>query len=144
MALSSLSNLEAGKPVAWQVRAIRGATTVEENTAAAMRLAVRELMDELTARNQLHPEHVVSAIFSVTADLDAMFPASVARERPGWDAVALLDVQQMAVQGSLERCIRVIIHLNSPLPQREMIHVYLGRAQHLRPDLQRPVVPSLS
>lgn len=128
----------------WQVRAIRGATTVEKNTKDAMTIAVQELMDELTARNQLQPQHVTSAIFSVTPDLDAMFPASVARTHSGWDAVALLDVQQMQVQGSLERCIRVLIHLNSPLPQNEMVHVYLGHAKHLRPDLSLPIASPIA
>lgn len=127
----------------WRVRAIRGATTVEENTAAAMALAVRELMAEVEARNQLCAEEVISAIFTTTPDLDALFPASVARERPGWDDVALLDVQQMVVKGSLDRCIRVLIHINSPLPQREMIHVYLGRARNLRPDWQGAIAHSM-
>ncbi|NJK99182.1 MAG: chorismate mutase [Spirulinaceae cyanobacterium SM2_1_0] len=119
---------------AWKVRAIRGATTVTENSAPAIRTAVRELIDEIETRNRLDPEEIVSAIFTATPDLDAIFPASVARDRPGWDNVALLDVQQFHVKGALPRCIRVLIHVNTPHPQREMIHAYLGEAKNLRPD----------
>lgn len=122
----------------WKVRAIRGATTASENTKEAIREAVRELLDTLEARNTIDPTHIVSVTFSVTRDLDAMFPAAVARERPHWQDVPLLDVQQMHVQGSLERCIRVLIHLNVAEnvaePQPPIHHTYLRKAQHLRPD----------
>lgn len=118
----------------WKVRAIRGATTASENTLEAIREVVTELLDEIEARNHLNPEDIVSVIFTATKDLDATFPASVARERPNWENVPLLDVQQMHVEGSLERCIRVLIHVNTPKPQQEMFHPYLRKAQNLRPD----------
>ncbi|WP_416236401.1 chorismate mutase [Spirulina sp. CCNP1310] len=118
----------------WKVRAIRGATTTEENTIEAIRSAVRELIDEIEARNELDPDEMISAIFTMTPDLDAIFPAAIARERSHWDHVALLDVQQLQIEGSLNRCIRVLIHVNTPQPQRAMNHVYLGRAKDLRPD----------
>jgi len=120
--------------VEWKVRAIRGATTVTENTAEAMREAVRELLDEIETRNQLDPEEIVSVIFTATPDLNAMFPAAIARERPHWENVPLLDVQQMQVEGSLPRCIRVLIHVNTPKPQIEMFHPYLRHAKVLRPN----------
>lgn len=119
----------------WRVRAIRGATTVTENTAVAMREAVSELLDTIEAQNQFDPGDIVSVTFSVTRDLDALFPAAIARERPYWDNVPLLDVQQMHVPSSLERCIRVLIHLNTCKPQTEINHAYLRQAQSLRPDL---------
>lgn len=118
----------------WRVRAIRGATTVKENSIEAIRVAVTELMEEIERHNQLDPEEIVSATFTATRDLNAIFPAAIARKRPKWDGVALLDVQQMSVEGSLERCIRVLIHVNTPQRQNEMIHVYLGKAKNLRPD----------
>jgi len=120
--------------VDWKVRAIRGATTAPENTVEAMTIAVQELLDAIEERNQLNPEDIVSVTFSVTQDLDAIFPAAIARQQTNWDNVPLLDVQQMNVQGSLERCIRVLIYVNTPNPQREMIHVYLRHAGHLRPE----------
>jgi len=120
--------------VDWRVRAIRGATTASENTVGAIREAVTELLDELEAHNQLDPNEIISAIFTTTRDLDAVFPAAIARERPHWDNVALLDVQQMHVEGSLERCIRFLIHVNTPVSQREIYHPYLRQAKNLRPD----------
>lgn len=118
----------------WKVRAIRGATTVSENSSEAIRDAVCELLDVIEANNACPPEDIVSVTFSVTPDLDAIFPAAIARQRPRWENVPLLDVQQMCVKGSLERCIRVLIHVNSQSPQSEMYHAYLRQARSLRPD----------
>ncbi len=118
----------------WRVRAIRGATTASENTIGAIREAVTELLDELEAHNQLDPDEIISAIFTTTQDLDAIFPAAIARERPHWDNVALLDVQQMHVEGSLERCIRFLIHVNMPISHVKIYHPYLRQAKNLRPD----------
>ncbi|NEP43953.1 MAG: chorismate mutase [Okeania sp. SIO2H7] len=126
--------------MAWQVRAIRGAITVSENTVEAMTEAVTELLDELEKRNKLKPEQIISATFSVTRDLDAIFPAAIARQRPHWDKVPLLDVQQMYVKGSLERCVRFLIHVNLPEEQKEIHHPYLRGAQKLRPDWSRSPV----
>lgn len=118
----------------WKVRAIRGATTASENTVEAIREAVTELLDELEARNRLDKNEIISAVFTTTRDLDAIFPAAIARERPHWDNVALLDVQQMHVEGGLERCIRFLIHINFPVSEVEIHHPYLRQAQNLRPD----------
>lgn len=119
----------------WRTWAIRGAVTVTENTEAAMAEAVTELLDTLETRNQLDPSCIISATFSVTRDLDAIFPAAVARRRPGWDGVALLDVQHMHVEGSLPCCIRVLLHVQLPIVHAAITHAYLRGAQSLRPDL---------
>ncbi|MBD2663815.1 chorismate mutase [Richelia sinica FACHB-800] len=121
----------------WQMRAIRGATTVAENSVEAIREAVTELLDELEQRNQLHPSNMISVTFSVTRDLDAIFPAAIARTRPHWDSVAMLDVQQMHVEGSLPRCIRFLIHANLPT-STPIHHIYLRQAAKLRPDWSLP------
>lgn len=118
----------------WKVRAIRGATTASANTVEAMREAIMELLDELEASNELDPEEIISAIFTTTRDLDATFPAAIARERPHWKDVPLLDVQQMHVEGSLKMCIRFLIHINTPKPIHEIHHPYLRKARNLRPD----------
>lgn len=114
------------------IQAIRGATTVPVNSKDAMAEAVNELLDALEKMNQLDPNDIVSAVFSVTQDLDAIFPAAIARQRPGWDQVPLLDVQQMYVKGSLERCIRFLIHVN--VSNTDIHHPYLRGAKELRPD----------
>lgn len=121
------------------MQAIRGATTVSENTIAAMREAVTELLDELERRNQIHPRDMISVTFSVTRDLDAVFPAAIARPRPGWDNVAMLDVQQMHVEGSLQRCVRFLIHAYLPT-STPIHHIYLREAKKLRPDWSLPQV----
>jgi chorismate mutase len=115
------------------LRALRGATTASANTAEAIAEAVAELIDALTAHNGLEGERVLSVTFSVTADLDACFPAAIARRRPGWDAVALLDCQQMAVAGDLPRCIRLLAHAWLAADQA-VVHPYLREAARLRPD----------
>ena len=117
-----------------ELRALRGATTANANSREAINEAVAELLDALVERNYLEGSQLLSVTFSVTADLDAVFPAAIARHRQGWDAVALLDCQQMAVAGDLPRCIRLLAHawLASERPVR---HAYLRDAARLRPDL---------
>ena len=112
---------------------LRGATTCVENSIQAIEESVRALIDALVERNGLTPDRIVSLTFSVTSDLDACFPAAIARRRSGWDGVALLDCQQMAVRGDLERCIRVLAHAWLPSDQ-EASHPYLEGASQLRPD----------
>lgn len=121
--------------VGWRVRAIRGATTATENSIPAIRDAVLELLREIETRNDLEFSEVISVTFSVTKDLDQIFPAAIARECEGWQQVPLLDVQQMHVEGGLPRCIRCLIYVNTPHPPQRIYHAYLRHAQSLRPDL---------
>ncbi len=114
------------------LRALRGATTATANSREAIQEAVEELLNALVERNNLSGEQILSLTFSVTTDLDACFPAAIARQRPGWDGVALLDCQQMAVAGDLKRCIRLLAHVWLEQPAR---HAYLREAAKLRPDL---------
>ncbi len=116
-----------------ELRALRGATTATSNTSAAIEEAVSELLASLIAGNGLSGARVLSVTFSVTADLDAGFPAAIARRQPGWDGVALLDCQQMAVAGDLPRCIRLLAHAWME-PGRQPLHPYLREAARLRPD----------
>lgn len=118
---------------ALQLRALRGATTARANTCEAIGEAVGELIDALMEGNALEGGRVLSVTFSVTADLDACFPAAVARRRADWDGVALLDCQQMAVAGDLPRCIRLLAHVWLAAGQRP-VHPYLREASRLRPD----------
>jgi chorismate mutase len=122
-------------PNTWQVRGLRGATTVSRNSVPTITQAVNELLDALITENQLVTTDIVSVFFSVTSDLDALFPAAIARQRLGWEYVPLLDLQHLDVANGLERCIRILIHLNTPLPQQALRPVYLNHASLLRPDL---------
>jgi chorismate mutase len=116
------------------VRGIRGATTVTVDTADAILEATEELVRELVASNGIVPEDVASALFTVTPDLRAEFPAAAAR-RMGWTMVPLLNFTEIGVPGRLEKCIRVLVHVNTSRSQAEMVHVYLREAVSLRPDL---------
>jgi chorismate mutase len=116
------------------VRGIRGATTVDRDEAAAILEATEELVREIVASNDLKAEDVASALFTVTPDLRAEFPAAAAR-RMGWTMVPLLNFTEIGVPGRLERCIRVLVHVNTERGQQEMVHVYLREAVSLRPDL---------
>lgn len=119
----------------WRFQAIRGATTVEQNTKEAMTAAVTEMIDALEAQNQLDLDNIVSVTFSVTKDLDAIFPAAIARARKGWESVPFIDVQQMYVAGSLPQCIRFMILVQTEQPAAQINHIYLRGAKLLRPDL---------
>jgi chorismate mutase len=116
-----------------RLHALRGATTVEANEAAAILAATEELVSELLVRNALTPEAIVSCIFTVTDDLDAEFPAVAAR-RVGLDAVPLLCAREIPVPGSLARVIRVLVHYHAGEGHRPR-HAYLHGARALRADL---------
>jgi chorismate mutase len=118
------------------VRGVRGATTVESDDPALIRAAARELMEELLRRNQITDfDEVISAVFTTTQDLCSAFPAEAARAM-GMGQVPLLCAQEIPVPGSMSRCIRVLLHINSERTPKEIEHVYLRDAQKLRPDLK--------
>jgi chorismate mutase len=117
-----------------KVRGIRGATTVDRDEADTILSATEELVREIVAANAIVPEDVASALFTVTPDLRAEFPAAAAR-RMGWTMVPLLNFTEIGVPGRLPRCIRVLVHVNTERTQNEMVHVYLREAVALRPDL---------
>ncbi|OHD64649.1 MAG: chorismate mutase [Spirochaetes bacterium RBG_13_51_14] len=116
------------------VRGIRGATTADSNTKSEIAAKTRELLETLVAQNGVRIEDIASAIFSVTDDLNAEFPAVAAREL-GWLYTPLFCTLEIPVPGSLRSCIRVLLHVNTERRQDEMKHVYLYGAERLRPDL---------
>ena len=113
--------------------ALRGATTCENNSVDSITSAVEELLVELVSRNNLIPDQIISVTFSVTSDLDACFPASIARKKTGWEKIALLDCQQMFVKDDLSKCIRLLAYVYLPSKQTPQ-NPYLARAKNLRPD----------
>lgn len=116
------------------VRGIRGATTCDIDEQSEILSATEELLREIIARNTFDVEDIASALFTVTPDLVSEFPAAAARAI-GWTLVPLLNFTEIGVPGRLERCIRVLIHVNTTRRQDEMTHVYLRKAVSLRPDL---------
>jgi chorismate mutase len=113
--------------------ALRGANSVAANNADAILAATDELMRELMRRNELEAEAMVSCIFTLTADLDAEFPAVAAR-RLGLSKVPLLCACEVPVPGSMPRIIRTLVHYYAQ-DDHEPRHVYLGEARVLRADL---------
>jgi chorismate mutase len=111
--------------------AIRGATTVVQDTPELIREATQELIRELVAANALETNQVVSAIFTLTQDLRSDFPARAAREL-GWNDVPLLCTVEIDVPGSQQRCIRVLLHVASERRREDVKHVYLRDAVTLR------------
>ena len=119
------------------IRGIRGAITVEENSAEKILQGSWQLVSRMMELNQVQGEDIASIIFSVTEDLDAAFPARALRGR-GFQYVPLLDCREIPVPGSLKKCIRVLMHVNTEKTQKEIVHVYLGGAGGLRRDLVQP------
>ncbi len=116
------------------VRGIRGATTVERDTEEEILAATRELLLEIVAANQIHPDDIASAFFTTTPDLTAEYPARAAREL-GWTGVPLLGATEMRVDGGLPHCVRVLVQVNTAKPASRIKHIYLRGARALRPDL---------
>ena len=112
---------------------IRGATTASENSIGAIENAVVELIDELISRNNLVKKNLLSITFTATKDLDACFPASIARKCNGLDSVAFLDCQQMNVLNDIDFCIRLMAQVLLP-PNHPVKHPYLRGAAKLRTD----------
>jgi len=117
-------------------RAIRGATTVTIDDPLDIDEAVAELVDTITSRNDLADSDIISAIFTVTADLSSTFPAGAARAA-GWRDVPLLCTTEIPVPDGMPRCIRVLVHVERVWGRRAPRHVYLREAVALRPDLHR-------
>lgn len=115
------------------LRAVRGAISVPEDTAAAIRERTAELLRAVLERNALEPDDLVSIILTATEDLSAEFPAAGARDI-GLSAVPLLCAREIPVPGSMPMCIRVLVHCHAD-PSRPMRHAYMGEARALRADL---------
>lgn len=114
-------------------RGVRGATTIEENTSAAILKGTRELLALLIRYNDMKPEDIASAIFTTTPDLNAEYPALAARQL-NWMDVALICGHEMNVPDALSKCIRILIHWNTDKTSDEIQHVFIKGASKLRPD----------
>ena len=125
------------------VRALRGATTVDRDSPETIVEATQELLEQMLARNEAAPDHLISLVFTTTPDLISEFPAAAARAL-GISDVPLLCATEIAVPGAMPRCIRVLMHLHTELGRDRLRHVYLNDASQLRTDLSdtKPEVES--
>ncbi len=116
------------------LRALRGATTVEEDSPEQVQERVVALLQELFDRNQIGRDELVSIVFTATDDLHCAFPATAARTM-GLGDVPMLCARELDITGATARCIRVMIHLDTFKGRSELRHVYLEGASALRDDL---------
>jgi chorismate mutase len=117
-----------------KLRALRGATTCDEDTEAEIEAKTQQLVKELLARNEIDHDDLVSVIFTATGDLTALFPATAARS-VGLGDIPLLCARELTIDGGMPRCIRVLVHCYTERPREELHHVYLEGARSLRDDL---------
>ena len=117
------------------LRGIRGAISVEADDRDEILEATRELLTTILDRNAVSDfENVVSAVFTTTPDLTSCFPAEAAR-KIGMSHVPLLCASEIAVEGAMPRCIRILLHVMTDAAQQDVVHVYLREAAKLRPDM---------
>ena len=116
------------------VRALRGATTIDEDTPEQIQERVVALLEQMLTRNQVDHDDLISVFFTATEDVVSTFPATAARSY-GLGDVPLICARELSIVGGTPRCIRVMMHLTTELPRSEMHHVYLEGARSLRDDL---------
>jgi len=117
-----------------RIRAVRGATTVDSDTRAEVISRTQELVRAIIERNSIAPDDMVSILFTATDDIHSAFPAEAAREA-GLTLVPLMCARELEVEGGVERCIRVMLHVYTSLEADQLRHPYLHGARQLRTDL---------
>ena len=116
-------------------KGIRGATTVDNNEYSEIEKATVELLREMLDKNEVEKESISHVIFTLTHDLNAGFPAKAARVHLDWSEVPMICTQEIPVPDSLEKCIRVLMVINTTKKHKEIKHIYLKKAKILRPDI---------
>lgn len=117
------------------IRGIRGATTIEANLPEMIYTETAQLVEKIVEKNNIEPEEIVSVVITTTPDVNTAFPAKAVRSLEGWQFVPTMCMHEMNVPGSLPLCIRVLMHVNTDIPQKDIQHIYLNGAVVLRPDL---------
>lgn len=112
-------------------RGIRGATLADANTSEAIHGATKELLAQLVEANSIVEQDVAAVFFTTTPDLNACFPAAAARQM-GWNNTALMGAAEVEVPGSLLRCIRILILINTDLEPEQLVNLYLKGTEVLR------------
>lgn len=116
------------------LRALRGATTVQADTRDDVLTRVEELLSEMLERNEVHHDDIISVIFTATDDIRSCFPAEAAR-RHGLGDVPLLCARELDVLGATPLCVRVLAHISTERSRDDLRHIYLHGARGLRDDL---------
>ena len=116
------------------VRALRGATTVDADTAEQVKERTIALLEAMVERNGVHHDDIISVLFTATDDIHSVFPATAARDI-GFGDIPLICARELDIVGATPQCIRVLMHLNTELGRDDLRHVYLEGASGLRDDL---------
>lgn len=119
------------------IRGVRGATTIKENRESEIVDETERLLRKMVTENSIEPDRVASVLISVTNDITATFPARALRRLDGWTYVPVMCMREIPVPQSLPYCIRVMMHVNTSIPQKDISHIYLNDAIVLRPDLKK-------
>ena len=119
------------------ILAIRGATTVEYNTKEEILKETSNLMQTIIKENNLDTDDMISMCFTMTNDLDAVYPAVAVRDILNITDIPMLNYEEKYIQGSLRKCIRVMIYINSTKTKKDVKHIYLNKAKELRKDLAK-------
>ena len=117
-------------------RGVRGAITLENNTKEDIKSAVVELLQEMIIKNEINTEDISFAIFTLTDDLNADFPAKYARLNCGFSKVPMMCYHELNVENSLKKCLRILLNINTNKTQNEIKHIYLKEAKILREDIK--------
>ena len=118
-----------------KVLAIRGATTVNSNNKEEILKETSKLIEAIILKNNLNTDDIVSMCFTMTKDLDAVYPAVAVREILDIHDIPMLNYEEKYIQGSLNKCIRVMMHINTEKTKSDINHIYLNNAKNLRKDL---------
>lgn len=119
------------------IRGIRGAVTVTEDSNEQVIQETTRLAIEMARANNIDPETIASVIITTTTDITSAFPAKAVRSIEGWTYVPVMCTHEMNVPGAIEKCIRLLMHVNTEKAQNEIQHIYLNNAVQLRPDLAK-------
>lgn len=118
-----------------KVLAIRGATTVEQNSIEEILNETKILIKTIIKENEILEENIISIIFTMTSDLDAVYPSVAVRDLLNICDTSMLNFEEKYIEGSLRKCIRVMININSEKSKSDIKHIYLNNAKNLRPDI---------
>ena len=94
----SASPVRASSGPRLRVRALRGATTVDEDSCAQVTDRTQALLNAMLARNGVQHADIISVIFTATDDVHSMFPATAARAI-GFGDVPLLCARELDIEG---------------------------------------------
>lgn len=117
-------------------RGVRGAITLNKDTEEEIKNATVELLNKMIEENEINLEDISFAIFTLTSDLKAAFPAKFARIECGFNFVPMMCYHELNVENSLRMCLRILLNINTDKTQKEIKHIYLKGASVLRKDIK--------